>query len=79
MEVRALKEFFTATGGEKWRHKNGWASGAISKWLSRRGWMSALPLCEWEGVTVDNTGQLVKLFLYDNNLSGITHLTDLKV
>ena len=53
--------FYEATGGSRWRNS--------------RGWMSAAPLNEWEGVTVDASGRVTKLLLEAINLSGITILT----
>ena len=56
-----LEAFYEATGGSRWRNS--------------RGWMSAAPLNEWEGVTVDASGRVTKLLLEAINLSGITILT----
>jgi hypothetical protein len=55
-----LEAFYEATGG--------------NQWLSDSGWMSAAPLCEWEGVTVDAAGRVTRLEDY-GHLSGITILT----
>jgi len=56
-----LEGFYKATGGERWR--------------SSRGWMSAAPLSEWEGVTVDAAGRVTQLSLVGRNLSGMTILS----
>jgi hypothetical protein len=48
---------YAVTGGEQWKRE--------------RGWMSASPLSEWEGVTFDSSGSVTELDLHDNNLCGI--------
>ena len=60
-ESIALGAFYGATGGSRWRNN--------------RGWMSAAPLSEWEGVTVNASGRVIKLMLVYIKLRGITILT----
>jgi hypothetical protein len=54
---------YAVTGGEQWENK--------------RGWMSAAPLSEWEGVIINSSGRVTELHLYENNLSGIISLKQL--
>ena len=63
-----LKAIFDATGGEKWKSKNGW--------------FQEVSLAKWHGLTVRNS-MIVKLQLPNNNLSGkfpadVTELSLLK-
>ncbi len=53
---KAFKEVFNVTGGIQWRNKDGW--------------MSRASLSEWRGVKVDKSGQVIELYLYNNNLQG---------
>ena len=53
----ALEAVFHATGGDGWTH--------------RANWLSARPLSEWHGVTVDHTGCVTHLDLSNNQLTGI--------
>ena len=54
-------------------------------WDNNEGWLTAAPVGEWHGVTVDGSGRVVGLDLRKNNLrgeiptelSGLTHLTRL--
>ena len=52
----ALEAFFHATGG--------------TGWTDRTNWLSARPLSEWHGVTVDNNGCVTRLDLSHNQLTG---------
>jgi hypothetical protein len=52
----ALEAVFKSCGGADWRRKGGWMTDA--------------ELGEWEGVTVDAEGRVVRLDLYSNNLAG---------
>ena len=60
-ESIVLEAFYKATGGPRWRNN--------------RNWISASPLRERQGVTVDASGRVTKLFLKGINLSGITIFT----
>ena len=60
-DKRVLEGFYEITGGERW--------------TSNRRWMSAAPLSEWEGITVDAAGRVTKLSQEGSNLSGLTILT----
>ena len=53
----ALEAVYHATGGGGWTH--------------RANWLSARPLSEWHGVTVDHTGCVTHLDLSNNQLTGI--------
>ena len=53
----ALEAFYHATGG--------------GGWTNRTNWLSASPLSEWYGVTVDDTGCVTHLDLSNNQLAGI--------
>ena len=57
---RVLQALYEVTGGEQWRRK--------------RGFMSAAPLNQWEGVTINSSGRVTRLNLSDNNLCGIISL-----
>ena len=57
---RALKEIFNSTGGRKW----------IGGWSEKDGWMSSASLSEWKGAKVNESGQVIELNLYYNNLQG---------
>jgi hypothetical protein len=46
----------------------------VERWTIDKKWMSAAPLSEWEGVTVDAIGRVTKCRLGCRNLSGITML-----
>jgi hypothetical protein len=52
----ALEALFWSCGGAGWRRKDGW--------------MTEAELGEWEGVTVDEEGRVVKLQLYRKDLTG---------
>jgi hypothetical protein len=41
---------YAATGGEQWERK--------------RGWMSAAPLSEWQGVIINSSGRVTHLVLF---------------
>jgi hypothetical protein len=58
-----LQALYVATGGEDWK--------------SESDWMSAAPLNEWEGVTINFSGRVSGLNLRDNSLRGIISLTQL--
>ena len=51
-----LVELYNATGGDNW--------------TNNEGWLSDLPLGAWHGVTTDPQGNVVALWLRENNLSG---------
>ena len=51
-----LIAFYHATGGPNWEHNETWLSKA--------------PIRDWPGVTTDNTGRVVVIYLPDNNLVG---------
>ena len=53
---KALVALYKATGG--------------GEWIRREGWCSSKPLCEWEGITCDNEGNVVSIQLKGNNLKG---------
>ena len=55
-----LQALYAVTEGEQWKRK--------------RGWMSAAHLSEWEGVTINSSGRVIRLDLSDNNLCGIISL-----
>jgi hypothetical protein len=52
----ALEVLFQSTGG--------------AGWARRGGWMTDADLGEWEGVTVDGEGRVIKLDLHTNGLAG---------
>ncbi len=52
----ALKQLYKATNGKHWHRHEGW--------LSRK------PLSEWEGITCNDNGEVVKIELSKNNLQG---------
>ena len=39
-------------------------------WLRREGWMSHRPLDQWEGITCNDNGEIIKIDLSENNLRG---------
>ncbi len=39
-------------------------------WVSNANWLTAAPLGEWRGVSVDGTGRVATLYLHENNLVG---------
>lgn len=52
----ALKQLYKATNGKHWhRHE---------------GWMTRKPIGEWEGITCNDEGEIVKIDLSKNNLHG---------
>ena len=58
-------------------------SAGGANWSERRNWLTDAPLGEWHGVTVDQTGRVVRLELKENNLAGpippqIAQLTQLR-
>lgn len=55
-ERAALIEFYMALGG--------------ADWLERDFWGSERPVGEWHGVETDADGRVIRLTIYDNNLSG---------
>lgn len=55
--IRAsLAEFYDSTGGDSWS--------------SNIGWCSTSPLNEWYGLSVNQWGGLMGIYMYSNNLSG---------
>ena len=52
----ALTALYNATGGANWPNKDNW--------------LSDVPLDQWEGVTVDVNGRVIRLSLNENQLSG---------
>ena len=52
----ALIAIYQGTGGDAWLKKTGWGTDA--------------PLSEWQGVSVDEEGRVVGLYLNNNNLVG---------
>ena len=55
-EREALEALYDATGGTNWTNNDNWLTDA--------------PLGEWHGVTVDDSGRIVRLELSGNNLKG---------
>lgn len=55
-ERRAMIEFYNALGGPDW--------------IERDYWGSDRPVGEWHGVETDAEGRVVRLTIYDNNLTG---------
>lgn len=53
---KALKQLYKATNGKHW-HRN-------------EGWMTRKPLCQWEGITCNDNGEVIKIDLSKNNLQG---------
>ena len=65
----ALVSLYRSTGG--------------TEWVNSTNWLTDAPLGDWYGVTVDQTGRVVRLELDANNLAGpippqIAHLTRLR-
>ena len=66
----ALAAFYAATDGDNW--------------TNNEGWLSDMPLDQWHGVTTDQEGNVIRLWLSANNLSGqipaevgrLTHLVN---
>lgn len=56
LDRATLLILYEETGGDSWREK--------------RGWKSAKPIGEWEGVTVDEQGRVTGLVLAFNKLRG---------
>jgi len=56
VEKQALEALYNSTNGADWVRKDGWNTD--------------IPLSEWEGVTVDEEGRVVRLDLTGNQLSG---------
>ena len=52
----ALVAFYESTGGPNWTDNTGWLSGA--------------PVKDWEGVTTDENGRVMRIVLPVHNLSG---------
>jgi hypothetical protein len=52
----ALEALYKSCGGAGWNRKGGWVTDA--------------GLGEWDGVTVDAEGRVIRLDLYSNNLAG---------
>ena len=52
----ALITLYNATGG--------------ANWTNRSGWLTDAPMGEWDGVTTDESGRVVRLLLRENNLAG---------
>ena len=53
----ALEALYRATGGDSWDNNDNWMSTAV-------------PVDEWYGVTIDNSGRVIRLDLRYNGLSG---------
>ena len=52
----ALYDFYYSTNGDEW--------------VNKEGWLTTAPLSEWYGIETDANGNVVKISLPDNNLSG---------
>ena len=52
----SLVELYNAAGGDNWRRKDNWLSGA--------------PLYEWRNVSADSRGRVIGLYLHGNRLTG---------
>ena len=53
-------------------------------WFYKKNWLTAAPLDEWYGVTIDGDGRIIELDLMENGLRGeilpeIGNLTNLKI
>ena len=46
-----------------------WAADG-DKWTNNDNWLSDAPIGTWYGVTADESGRVIKLDLWYNNLSG---------
>ncbi len=55
-DIAALTALYNATNGDNWKRN--------------RNWLSDTHISEWYGVTTDADGRVVRLNLYNNNLSG---------
>ena len=70
-DLAALVALYNAAGGRSWANNHNWLSDA--------------PLSEWHGVTTDDSGRVVEIYLRNNGLNGeipselgdLTHLTRL--
>ena len=60
-EVDSLLSFYQSMGGLNWTNKTGWEDGASG---------NDCDYCNWEGVTCDQSENIVQLSLNGNNLSG---------
>lgn len=71
-EKAILMQLYDATGGDHWKHKNGWSLG------------SNVPVCSWDGILcADDKDVVESLVLSSNNLKGsaptsVFHLPYLK-
>lgn len=55
-ERKALIAFYNATGGDNWLHNDNWCSDK--------------PVGQWYGILTDETGFVIHMVLFDNNLTG---------
>ncbi len=55
-EIQALIELYDRTRGKNWKRNDNWCSDR--------------PLSEWYGISVNNKGRVISLFLDDNRLNG---------
>ena len=55
-EAAALVELYDATDGANWK--------------SARNWLTGAPVGEWQGVSTDDVGKIIRVELYDNGLNG---------
>ena len=67
VDREALVALHNATDGANWFRPHGW--GEVQE-PGDKNWLSDLPLGEWVGVTVDETGRVVRLDLISRELSG---------
>jgi gliding motility-associated-like protein len=78
-EYAELMKFYNSTGGTNW-FKNGTNTDPSSLFS---GWGLDCNFCNWFGVTCDNNGNVIKLELFSNNLSGtmsdLNPLTNLEI
>ena len=56
-EKAALMALYNATGGTNWTNKDGWGD-------------SDCGVCGWQGINCDTDGNIVSIFMYNNNLIG---------
>ncbi len=71
IDRKALAALHKATDGANWSHQGFNPAGrGEDPEPGDKNWLSELPLSEWSGVTVDETGRVVRLDLHWRALSG---------
>ena len=69
-EREFLAELFAGTKGNRWKHKEGWAAGHADPWSDPGTWHGVTVALVTKAEGGDGNAHVVKLRLFNNNVSG---------